>query len=681
MRFPKTDLLRNSILLVGGLLGLSVSFSLLFAQSYQKIPPKISPPDAAFLKQYDTLAAAYLKSEELEKMYIVIQKGLSLANKSKNELYQGIFFFHKAYYFKRKYQTDSGIAYARKAIPIFQRHKDWKRSSHMMYRLSTFYLDNKDQVSAMKQLDALLRFNEKYNEHNYTGAAYNLLAFTFRRLRDTLNQKKYILKELEFVEKQNSNYERVYVYDEWATYLAGQKKFKEAHAYYTKAYTIVQTQQNDEAKAELLINMGANLLNMKEYDKALQAFHLTEKIALKHQRIAGWNAILSTDYANISSLFLATGKPKEALDYAHRSFALVENESLRYEYLIRALKNQIAAQKALKNYQEALQAYEKLQAITHSIDLNKDREIAKNIEAKYQFEKSEREKEVANQNLRIKDLELQNEQKQGRILSILLGLLALSLCGGFWFYRKNQVFNRQISNKNQQLQQLNETKDKLFGIIGHDLRAPVVDLINTLTLLENTSLTAQQLYSQSASLRKKALTIQTILNNLLYWAFSQRHLLRTNPQFLSLKNSLEDTLDSLHGLLEEKSLRIEWLTSEQNEIYADENHVQIILYNVIHNAIKFSPLYSVIEISTIEEASYIVLHLTNSGEKFEWEGNAQKPTLVESHRGTLGEKGTGLGLLVCAELMKLNRGTISAHHNLKQGTTVIMAFPSFHIAS
>ncbi|WP_428667109.1 sensor histidine kinase [Runella sp.] len=222
---------------------------------------------------------------------------------------------------------------------------------------------------------------------------------------------------------------------------------------------------------------------------------------------------------------------------------------------------------------------------------------------------------------------------------------------------------------------MNETKDKLFGIIGHDLRAPVVDLINTITLLEYTHTSAGQLPALSSSLRKKAITFQTILNNLLYWAFSQRRLLRANPKTVSLKNTVEEALDLLKGLMQQKSLHTEWFTDSSALIYADENHVQIILYNVIHNAIKFSPHNSAVQIVITPEPSYVVLRLTNKGEKFEWEGTLTKPIPAVSHRGTLGEKGTGLGLLVCAELMKLNKGKIRAYQASMEGTTLELIFP------
>lgn len=637
-----------------------------------------SSPDSTLLAQYKTVATKYLDAHQTDSMYAVLQKGLALANKRQNEYYRGIFLSQMVQYFKKEYQSDSGLIYAQKAIPIMIRYKDWNLVSKLMYRRCTFYLDKKDYLNAIKELDALLRFNNTHNEHSNTGYVYNLLALTFEILNDPVNQKKYILKELEIAEKHNSDQERLFAYYAWASWLESQRQFKTASVYYSKTLKIVKHSQDEEALTETLLSIGNNYINLKEYKKSLDVLLSAEKIALKNQHKTGWNAILSTNYAHLSALFLAKEKPHKALEYAQHSLALLKNDSLRYTYLIRSYTRLINAFKKLGNYRDALNNYERLQELKQTIDVKNSREEAKNIEVKYQLEKIAAEKEAVKDDLQIKELRLQNAQNQAVILWILLGVLTLLLGLGYWFYRKNKIFEYTINKRNLQLEALNETKDKLFGIIGHDLRAPVVDLVNTLTVLEKPALTTETV-PQIAVLRKKTINLQTILNNLLYWAYSQRNLLRANPRIFSLSNSLKEALDSVQGLIQEKSLKIIWVTHTNETIYADENHVQIVLYNILHNAIKFSPQGAIIEIALTEEPPNVMLYLTNSGAIFEWKGNMKNVEPIQSKAGTNGEKGTGLGLLVCAELMHLNKGKIHAKGNPTGGTTLVLSFPDFHI--
>ncbi len=382
------------------------------------------------------MASAYYISAETDKMYTSLHKGLTLGIQSRNERYQGIFLLHKALYLKRTKQLDSVTFYAYKAFSILQRYKEWKHVSRMMYLLGMIHLDKNDQVGALQQLIALIRFNEKHNEHTNTGSAYHLLSRTFHRLNDPLNEKKYILKHLALAEKQNSDYHRLYAFEAWAGFLTDQKQYNSAAVYFAKAYELVKRQNNEDATAGILITMGANFIAQKEYKKGLAALRSAEQIALKYIPEPGWVQTLATDYAYISSLFLSSGKPKKALEYARRSLALIEKKPLLYDYQIQGLKNQAAAQKALGLFREALNSYERLQVITQSIDIDKERETAKNIEAKYQFDKIEREKELSEKDLQIKELELQNQQKQRKLLSALLGLFAILLCGGLWLYQK-----------------------------------------------------------------------------------------------------------------------------------------------------------------------------------------------------------------------------------------------------
>ncbi|MEZ4902525.1 MAG: tetratricopeptide repeat-containing sensor histidine kinase [Spirosomataceae bacterium] len=607
-------------------------------------------------------------------MYVVLQEGLALANKVKSGYYQGIFFSQMAQYFKKEYQSDSGIKYVQKAIAIMTLHKDWELVSRLKYRMAMFYLDKKDYLNAIKVLDELLRFNNTHNEHSNTGYIYNLMALTFEILEDPINQKKYILKELELAEKHNSDQERLYAYSAWASWLESQRQFKAASIYYNKALKIVKRFQDEEALTETFLSLGNNYTHLKEYKKSFELLLSAEKIALKNQHKTGWNAILSTNYAYLSDLYLATEKPQKALDYAQRSLELLKNDPLRYTYLIRSYTTLINAFKKLGNYQDALKNHERLQELKQTIDIENSREEAKNIEIKYQIQQITAEKEAANNALQIRELRLKNAQSQTIILWTLLGVLIFMLGWGYWYYTKIKIFNRRLSKKKHQLEALNEIKDKLFGIIGHDLRAPVADLTNTISLLETNYPLLKEESSLFAQLSKKTTTLQTLVNNLVYWALSQRSHLRAKPRKILLEAALQDTLSLLNGLIEEKHLSIIEPLNTENWLYIDENHLQIVLYNVLQNAIKFSPLGAAIQIEILAQNGEIEVQITNQGQAFEWNGTIEDLLERKSHRGTLNEKGTGLGLLVCVELVKLNQGNICAF-NHSTGTTVVITFP------
>jgi signal transduction histidine kinase len=654
---------------------LLLSATPLIAQNSLKSPSTSQISDTLLLKQYEAKALDYFKLRQSEKAYPLICRGLQLAHTSGNELYQGIFTYLIGKYHKANWRLDSSNVYLDKALRIFEHCKVYTNYSAAMYTKAVNYFDKQEQAKAVTQLLALVRFNEQHKVETNTASAYNLLSITFGRLNDTLNEKKFLLKFIEIAQRENSANSQQIAYGMQGEFLMRQHKPSEALASFVKAYSLAQTLKDTVSMVDVLNYMGFIHLSGKHYKKSLALFRLTEKISLRYQHLVGWNAPLSYSYAHISSIFLAAGKSDTALNYARRSLALIEKTPLRYEFMVESLKSLVAAQKAMGHYRDALRSYERLRELIQSVDNTKNREITKGIEAKYQLERIQKQNELYQQNLKINELALQNEQKQRRLLELMIIFLILIVAGGYWFFQKNQLYNQQISQKNQELELSNETKDKLFGIIGHDLRTPVADLNNSLTVIEGKKVTEEQFYSLIDLLRKKATSLQTILNNLLYWALSQRHTLHTNPQSIPLKSKIEEVLESLQGLIQEKSLQIEELTNTAAIIKADENHAQIVLYNIIHNAIKFSPVGETIRFKITSQADLVELQVTNSGNPFEWNGSPETLSALPSQFGTLNEKGTGLGLLVCTELMKLNGGTVRAYFADPTGTTLALHFP------
>jgi len=200
-------------------------------------------------------------------------------------------------------------------------------------------------------------------------------------------------------------------------------------------------------------------------------------------------------------------------------------------------------------------------------------------------------------------------------------------------------------------------------------------MYNALSMLENGPVSEEQLDLYKNMLRKKLNNLQKILNNLLYWAFSQQKAIRANPKLVSIEDNIIEVTDSLNGILTEKQVSVSYQDTDVL-VFLDENHLQIILSNIMYNAIKFSETQSTISIKATTLEKQIQLRITNSGKEFDWNGTADQLSAIMPKKGTSNEKGTGLGLLVCVELMRLNGGTLRAFSTLNEGkTTLELLFP------
>ncbi len=279
------------------------------------------------------------------------------------------------------------------------------------------------------------------------------------------------------------------------------------------------------------------------------------------------------------------------------------------------------------------------------------------------------------------------EQKSIRT-GLIIGLTALGLLS-FLVFRNNrnkakanallEQKNRQISEQKTALERSNHTKDRLFAILGHDLRKPanafqgIARKVNYLLKKEDYD-RVQQL---GDSIETNALGLTSLTDNLLKWALTQKDAISITPESLDVNQLIRETKIVLGRLAEAKEITIISEVAEGTKILADNNSMLTIIRNLLDNAIKYTSEGGIITLSTKESETGIDLFVKDNGV-----GMSQDKTKTifllqdgKSTQGTKGEKGTGLGLHLVKELVDLNKGNISVVSQLEKGTTFIIQLP------
>jgi len=296
------------------------------------------------------------------------------------------------------------------------------------------------------------------------------------------------------------------------------------------------------------------------------------------------------------------------------------------------------------------------------------------IESKYEIDKEERILSLLNQNL-------VREQYGRWLLLCVVSLLIVLLLAGIWIYRQSRKTNRLLSDQKQaiedqavELYELNQTKDKLFTLLGHELRVPIISLKSTLTLFESNTLTPDNLRQYMSRLRSEIDQYYPMLDNLIHWSLSQQHGLFAVPRVLCLHELTDEVLCVLERLTITKNITIV-NRLQPAAVLADENHVRIVVRNVLHNALKFTPVGGTIALDLILEDGYAGVMIQDSGRGISAEMLARLFQKLSVWPGTAGEKGTGLGLKLCRELVLLNNGHPRVYSNPENGTQVLCLFP------
>ena len=242
--------------------------------------------------------------------------------------------------------------------------------------------------------------------------------------------------------------------------------------------------------------------------------------------------------------------------------------------------------------------------------------------------------------------------------------------------------NVKLSESEHQLKLANQTKDKFFSIIAHDLRNPFVPIINSSDLLINypeklNSIEQQKLIKM---INRSSKDVYALLENLLQWARTQNGSIDFYPEEENIYSSFRKIVRMVYPQAEQKS--IEFVCNLTNDIIInyDVNMINTVIRNLLTNAIKFTPENGKIEIGKIENdtaATKLIFYIKDNGTGMDSDTMDKLFKLEHkiSQNGTSGESGTGLGLIICKEFIELHGGKIWVESELGKGSTFYFSLP------
>ncbi|MBY0542829.1 MAG: PAS domain-containing protein [Sphingobacteriaceae bacterium] len=237
-----------------------------------------------------------------------------------------------------------------------------------------------------------------------------------------------------------------------------------------------------------------------------------------------------------------------------------------------------------------------------------------------------------------------------------------------------------IKTKEQatELERLNQLKDRIFSIIAHDLRGPLVNLSEVLKMIANDQITNDEFKTISPTLSKDIIYTTDLLENILHWSRSQLEGFGINKEFFNLRRLIKNEIDYHLPSATLKEIKIIHDVFPNEVVYADMLMIQIVIRNILNNAIKFCNKNCEVNITAnYQKDGSIMVCIKDNGigiqkdvlEKLSNEENI-------STRGTLNEKGTGLGLIVCKEFMKKNDGRLEITSEKGKGSKFCIHIPT-----
>ncbi|MEA3497119.1 MAG: tetratricopeptide repeat-containing sensor histidine kinase [Bacteroidota bacterium] len=421
--------------------------------------------------------------------------------------------------------------------------------------------------------------------------------------------------------------------------------------------------------------IGANYKDLKQYDSSIFYLKRSLKFGLKDKE----HSNIAATYNNIASLYNAKKNHDSAIYFARKALNLsYKYNTLTYREV--ALLHISSAYKSMEVYDSAL-IYHIIYSGTKMeiLDSERSQELAE-MESKYGLRKNE----MKNEKLLIQN-KLKDNKIKGQNIIIFFIILIFTIVAYFYiiFRKRNHILKKnnailkehqnEIKNKSEQLENLNNTKDKILSIIAHDLKGPFHSIqgFSSLLMEETESNKDDELYLYSKHVNQGIEQLDFLLNNLLKWSQLQIGTIKITKTDILLKDLTTEITRLFEIALLTKKININIDISDKQLIFCDRASISTVFRNIISNALKFTPENGEIRISSKLTDKYTEIRITDSGVGMEKEVLDNLFTMKnKSRKGTNKEKGSGLGMLICKEFIENSGGKIEVESTVNKGTII-----------
>jgi len=530
-----------------------------------------------------------------------------------------------------------------------------------------------------------LQTSDKYKIHDDKIHAniFRSIGSSYDNLNNSDLAQIYYTRSLEIYKKMKSEPGIANGLSELGIIYDKEKKYTEALRNYRQANRLYIKLQDAEGCFSTNNNIGLLYQNTKRYDSALYFYNKCVDIA--NQMKADY--LLIPARLNLGNLYNMTGKYALAYSNISQGLALAESQAelpmiqKGYEYLSDYYSK-------VKDFAQAYKYLDKSSVLKDSLYSSEMNSKTAEMQAKYEFEKNEADNERLQHENVSQSLAL--SQKTSLIHWLILTLVLIILASAA-IIRNTRIKkktaeelrakNLEIEKQKKELESLVATKDKFFSIIAHDLKSPFNSLLGFSDLLYESfsELDDNEKIEYIAQIHKASQGLYDLLENLLQWSRTQMGKMEWNPEKVDMEKIFTNSLSILQIGLNNKNIHIESNFQSNTYVYCDLNMALTIVRNILSNALKFTPHDGKIKIQSEVTDHFVKYTITDNGMGISEENQKKLFQIDEKIKtnGTDGETGTGLGLILCNEFVKNNKGKIWIESESGKGSSFNFTLPVY----
>jgi signal transduction histidine kinase len=545
--------------------------------------------------------------------------------------------------------------------------------------------DNKgDLKKAYEYYMLALKSFESINDRQHAAIVLNNLGLIVHGLGESEKAIDFVSRAIIINQELDRHFHLSMNYGNLGIYYSKLSQDEQAKEAYEKSLQIAIEHNLTLDQARAYLNIGYIYANDKNFIRAEENFTKSLELCQKHNIVYG--VILSN--SALGSLY------QDKMDYAKAELffmkALILAEESAHTVVMKNLYQQLSKVYESKGaYKLALEYSDKYINLSDSLSILDNKIAILDLQTKYETER----KDLENRNLKAEN-EIKNQIiKNQRLTNIVVIFILFTLVVFTLMILKSRrklnaanlklnELNNQVLAQNKSLKELNQTKNKLFSVIGHDLKSPFNSLLGFLQILidDFESIKEAEKKKILETLYLQSNNTYAMLENLLQWALSQQGQIKYTPQIVDFHNVIQTEVLFLGSRAEKKKISIKNDVKHRTNIWADKNMVQTIFRNIINNAIKFSDVGGCINIESSENDGYTFFHVTDTGIGMTQEtiDTLLSENIFYTTDGTQNEKGTGLGLMIVKDFTALNHAELSIQSTPDVGSVFTLKFSSDH---
>jgi len=582
--------------------------------------------------------------------------------------------------------ADSAFFYARNAINFAEKTGYGRGESEGFRMLGNTYEMQGDYARMLDSYYRSLKVADSIGDNRLIAKANSNIALFYKQEGEYEEAQKIMEKVSESFKKSGDSAESSLVLADLSDLAYRRRQYSLALRLGEQALEAAGRMKDEPAVATYNNAIGKILAAQGDYPGALS--HYQRSLAFYRESDEKLGLTSTTNL--LAQVYLSQKDYPQALRYAGLSLGL-SRQLHRKQEIHEAAKVLADIYEAKGDDRRALAYYKLYKDYSDSLFNDQSRKQVVAMAARYDFEKKESNlREDAAKKEALYQRRLRKDSQQISItvgVIVFLSLLAFILLRSRMVNRRNNQVLREKNEKieeqkealeHQAVQLLlnNQQKDKLFSIVAHDLRGPLNSLKGLLDFLKEKQLSEQEISGMLAELSRNVDSSSELVGNLLFWASSQLDGIVVKPVVMPLGPLVHDTLALFAHQAKEKKVELREAMDSAPEAYADKDMVQVVIRNLVSNAIKFCRPGDCVTIYSNRVGDEIEIRVADNGIGMK-EDALERIRRRESFTsyGTAKEKGTGLGMLLCQEFTAANNGRFRVESEWGKGTCCYFTIP------